>query len=308
METKKLDVIIPAYKPGEEFNVLLERLEKQDYPIHKILVMNTGEEFWNPKWEAEHPLLEVRHLKKADFDHGGTRRQAAELSQAEILVFMTQDALPADRRLIGELAKALEREPDIGAAFARQLPKNGCGLAERYTRSFNYPEQSYVRRKQDLLQYGIKTFFCSNVCAAYRREAYEAAGGFVKRTIFNEDMICAGTLIQKGYGIAYAADARVFHSHNYTCMQQFRRNFDLGVSQAEHPEIFAGVPSEGEGLRLVKKTLAYLAAEGKWGKIPGFVLQSGFKYAGYLAGKHYQKLPKRAVLACTMNRDYWTGA
>lgn len=57
-------------------------------------------------------------------------------------------------------------------------------------------------------------------------------------------MIYAGRLIQEGYAVAYAADAKVIHSHNYSCMQQFHRNFDLGVSQAEHPEIFAGVPSE----------------------------------------------------------------
>ena len=50
----------------------------------------------------------------------------------------------------------------------------------------------------------------------------------------------------------------VIHSHNYNCMQQFHRNFDPGVSQAEHPEVFEGVPSEGEGIRLVKKSMAYL--------------------------------------------------
>ena len=305
METKKLDVIIPTYKPGEEFSHLLDRLEKQEYPIHKILVMNTEEQFWNPEWEAAHPLLEVHHLKKEEFDHGGTRRRAAELSDGELLLFMTQDALPADRSLVGNLVSALEQEKGIGAAFARQLPRKDCSYVERYTRSFNYPEQSYVRWEKDLSRYGIKTFFCSNVCAAYKREAYEAAGGFVEHTIFNEDMICAGTLIRKGYGIAYAADARVIHSHNYKGREQFHRNFDLGVSQAEHPEIFAGVPSEGEGLRLVKKTLAYLMKTGRWEKIPGFVYQSGCKYAGYLAGKHYKKLPEKVILGCTMNREYW---
>ncbi len=75
-------------------------------------------------------------------------------------------------------------------------------------------------------------------------------------------MIYAGTMAKQGYGIAYAADACVIHSHNYSCRQQFHRNFDLGVSQADHPEIFEGVPAEGEGLRLVKKSLAYLIKTG----------------------------------------------
>ena len=97
MKTLKTDVIIPAYCPGEEFEKLLERLSAQKYPINKILVMNTEKKFWKETWEQEYPLVEVRHLTKEEFDHGGTRRQAAELSDAEILVFMTQDAMPADR-------------------------------------------------------------------------------------------------------------------------------------------------------------------------------------------------------------------
>ena len=88
-------------------------------------------------------------------------------------------------------------------------------------------------------------------------------------------------------------------------MQQFHRNFDLGVSQAEHPEIFEGVPSEGEGMRLVKKTLAYLIHSGRIWLIPGFVLQCAGKYAGYLAGKKFRKLPKKFILWCTMSPNYW---
>ena len=72
----------------------------------------------------------------------------------------------------------------------------------------------------------------------------------MRHTIFNEDMIYAAGLVKAGYGVAYEAEARVIHSHNYTGRQQLRRNFDLGVSQAQHPEIFRGVPSEGEDHRL----------------------------------------------------------
>ena len=59
---------------------------------------------------------------------------------------------------------------------------------------------------------------------------YEALGGFSRRTIFNEDMILAGQMVQAGYKVAYAAEARVIHSHNYSGLQQFHRNFDLAVS------------------------------------------------------------------------------
>jgi rhamnosyltransferase len=302
---KTVDVIIPTYKPGAEFEELLRRLSMQEYPVHRILVMNTEESFWPEGLGGRWPLLEVHHIRKKDFDHGATRAKAAGYSSAEVLVYMTQDALPADRQLIGSLVHALYAQPDLAAAYARQLPKDSCGYLERYTRAFNYPEQSSVKRRSDLGRFGIKTYFCSNVCAAYRRDVFDRCGGFVDRAIFNEDMIYAGTLIQKGYGIAYVAEARVLHSHNYSALQQFHRNFDLGVSQAEHPEIFEGVPSEGEGIALVKKTLLHLLRSGRIDLIPKLIWQSGFKYLGYLAGRHYKKLPKKWILWCTMQPDYW---
>ena len=305
MENKTVDVIIPAYHPGNEFTTFIKRLEKQTVSIHRIIVMNTEESMWNKEWEKLSDAMEVHHLTKEEFDHGGTRARAAELSDSDVMVFMTQDAMPADRELLAELLKALDQEENIAAAYARQLPNAECSFVERYTRAFNYPDTSLVKTKADLDKYGIKTFFCSNVCAAYKKDIYEKQGGFVRRTIFNEDMIYAGGLIQAGYGIAYAAEARVIHSHNYNCMQQFHRNFDLGVSQAEHPEIFEGVPSEGEGMRLVKKTLAYLIHSGRIWLIPGFVLQCAGKYAGYLAGKNFRKLPKKFILWCTMSPNYW---
>ena len=176
---------------------------------------------------------------------------------------------------------------------------------EQYTRQFNYPEKSRAKWLADLPELGIKTYFCSNVCAMYKRELYLQLGGFVKKTIFNEDMIFAGGLIQKGYGVAYAAEAKVVHSHNYSAIQQFHRNFDLAVSQADHPEVFDGIRSEGEGIRLVKKSLAYLVKTGHIWLIPQLVIQSGAKYAGYFLGKRYWKLPHRLVMACTMSPWYW---
>ena len=291
MNTVKTDVIIPAYRPGEEFEKLLERLSAQKYPVNRIIVMNTEEKFWKKTWEEKYPLVEVHHLTKEEFDHGATRRRGAELSDAEILVFMTQDALPENEK--------------VGAAYARQLPKSDCGFLEKYTRSFNYPSESCLKTEKDLATRGIKTYFCSNVCAAYDHKIYNEIGGFPEHAIFNEDMIYAGWMVKKGYGVAYVAEARVYHSHNYSCAQQFHRNFDLGVSQAEHPEIFEGVPSEGEGIRLVKKSMAYLTKTGHIWMIPGLFFQSASKYAGYFLGKRYKKLPEKLILSCTMSPEYW---
>ena len=44
-------------------------------------------------------------------------------------------------------------------------------------------------------------------------------------------MIFASHLIEAGKKIAYAADAKVWHWHNYTAKDQLKRNFDLAVSR-----------------------------------------------------------------------------
>ena len=76
---EKVDVIIPAYRPREEFAGLLDALCSQSYPIENIIVMNTEEKFWKKTWEEKYPLVEVHHLTKEEFDHGATRRRGAEL-------------------------------------------------------------------------------------------------------------------------------------------------------------------------------------------------------------------------------------
>lgn len=301
--TKVVDVIIPVYKPGEEFLELINRLKKQTYPIRQIHVVHTEGGEFPTKFCDEHGL-KVTDIRKEEFDHGGTRHMAAEQSDADVLVFMTQDAMPADRLLISNLVKAFENEM-VAAAYARQLPAKDCDWVERYTRVFNYPEESRLKGQDDIKQMGIKTFFCSNVCAAYRNSTYRERGGFERRTIFNEDMIFAGKLVKEGYLIAYQADARVIHSHNYTGKQQFHRNFDLAVSQEEHPEVFEGIRSESEGIRLVINTMKHLVKSKKIHLIPGMIYKTGCKYLGYKLGRNYKELPEKLVLKLTMSPMYW---
>lgn len=97
----------------------------------------------------------------------------------------------------------------------------------------------------------------------------------------------------------------MIHSHNYNCKQQFQRNFDLAVSQVEHPEVFQNIKSESEGMRLVKNTMIYLIKIKKPWLIIKLILQSGFKYMGYCLGKKYGQLPMWLIKKCTMNQRYW---
>lgn len=155
----------------------------------------------------------------------------------------------ADEHLIENLLACME-DASVAVAYARQLARPNSGRVERMTRIYNYPAQSRIKSEDDKKELGVKTYFCSDVCALYRKAYYEQVGGFVQPTIFNEDMIIAYMMMQEGYRVAYCAEAKVVHSHDYTCRQQFARNFDLGVSHKQYAEVFAKVSSEKEGCRI----------------------------------------------------------
>ncbi len=301
-----IDVIIPIYHPDEKLNQLLTMLHRQTVKPKHILLLHTieyeGQALKLPAIEDSD--ITVHPINKADFDHGGTRKYGASLSNADILMFMTQDAVPADEYLIAKLLEAFT-DPWVSAAYARQLPDGKAGFVERYTRAFNYPKHSRVKSIEDLQELGIKTFFCSNVCAMYRNGVYQKLAGFVEKTIFNEDMLMAAAMIRADYRVAYVAEAKVVHSHKYTYRQQFTRNFDLGVSHRQYREVFEGVKSESEGIRLVKNTIKYLSEKKKYYLIPDLIISSGFKFLGYQFGKRYELLPAWLVKKLSMNRSYW---
>lgn len=306
---KKVDVIIPVYRPTKRLFLLLDRLKEQTVPPERIILVNTeqsyfeilisGTDFWQ-----KYKNVTVRHISKKEFDHGGTRRRAVKESDAPYFVMMTDDAIPVNEYMLERLMMPVW-ESKAAMSYARQLPGEDCGVIERYNRRFNYPKTSCIKTRANLQEMGIKTFFASNVCAAYDRRIYDELGGFVKHTIFNEDMIFARRLIDAGYAIAYEASAQVYHSHNYTGKQQFMRNFDLGVSHAQYREVFEGVGTESEGIKLVKKNCAYLISVRKPWLILKLIWQSGCRYIGYFLGKRYEKLPVGFVKLCSMNREYW---
>lgn len=336
----KVDIIIPTYKPDDTFCLLLQKLQEQTFIIHRVILLNTEELLWEEA-RSKYPIEEaigslpceytLLHVSKEEFDHGATRMLGAQQSKADVLVFMTQDAMPADPYLIANLVEPFAKETSlvmaeqeqgietakkqpqslykeevtVAVAYARQLPREDCSFIERYTRQFNYPDIGRKKTKADMAELGIKTFFCSDVCAAYRKDVFEQLGGFESPAIFNEDMFFAARAIEAGYAVEYVAGARVIHSHNYSIKQQFHRNFDLAVSQTRHPEIFGQVSSETEGKKLVIDTMKHLIHVGKPYLIWHLGWQSVGKYAGYFMGKRHKRLSRKLILKCTMSPYYW---
>lgn len=301
----KVDAVIPAYKPGHDLRELVEKLLDQTVRLGRIIIINTDREFFDEKEYLIAPAVEVVHITRHEFDHAGTRDMGLRMSDADYVLFMTMDAIPKDNYLVEKLLSGFRRADNIAVSYARQLPKKDCNRIEQITREFNYPAQSRVQTSDDIKELGIKAYFCSDVCAMYDTSIYRSLGGFKAPAIFNEDMVYAAGALDAGYAVSYCADALVYHSHNYTGRQYYRRNFDLGVSQADHPEIFERFNVKGTGMQLVRKSLAQICRSGTPADIIRLVYYSGMKYLGFRKGKNYHKLSLKSCLKHTSNKEYW---
>ena len=306
-----VDVVIPVYKPDKKLQMVISRLMGQTIVPSNIFLIHTrsSEDDWHTEQllqevQTECSVVQVVSIAQEEFDHGGTRDMAMHLCKSQYVLMMTQDAMPKNGKLIETLRNAQGEK--ISVVFARQEPAKDCRIIERYTRTFNYPAESHsAMEKAAQTNNGIKSIFCSDVCAMYDRIAYEEVGGFPGKVIFNEDEIFAAKSLKAGYDIRYEAQAVVIHSHNYSGVQYFKRYFDLGVSQADFSYIFNEYHAEDEGIRLVKQTFRYLMKRKSYFDIPVLFYHSGMKLIGMKLGKMYRKLPDKIIMKCTSNKAYW---
>lgn len=297
-------VVVPTLNAASEWPRLSRSLETNADPQSVLIVDSESTD--QTKALARAAGFTVHDIRRRDFNHGGTRQLAIQLMpEAEIIVFLTQDAVLADSNAVQSLREAF-KDPEVGAAFGRQLPHSEARPIEAHARLFNYPGQSSIRRLADKERLGFKSIFISNSFAAYRRQALEAVGGFPRDVIFGEDTITAARLLLAGWKIAYVAEAQVYHSHSYTWRQEFRRYFDIGVLHEReswlHKE-FGG--AGGEGVRFVKSELHYLWPR-YWWMIPSALIRTALKLAGYRLGRIESRLSVGLKRRLSMNRSFWT--
>ena len=300
----KVNVYIPTLNGGQHFIALLDALAAQHAPIVQHVVIDSGSTDGTVE-AAGSEGLEVMGLGDTEFDHGGTRQRAVEAyPEADIYIFLTQDAIPADESALTNIIRVFD-DPQIGMAYGRQLPHKGATLMEAHARLFNYPPQTQIRGLADADTYGIKTISCSNSFAAYRRSAFESVGGFPQGTIMGEDVIVAGKLLLEGWKMAYVGDACVYHSHAYSLCEEFERYFDIGVFHSDNRWIFDSFgKADREGFRYALSEIRHVARRKPW-LLPEVCCSFVAKWLGYKLGLSYRSLPLRLRKAFSMYKAYW---
>lgn len=277
-----ISVVIPTLNAGDGIVHLLDALQGQRRKPDEILVVDSSSDDGTGEKVAQYHGIELLTIPREEFNHGETRDKAFRHTHGDFVLFLTQDALPEDDQYIDSMVQAFA-DPAVAMVSGRQIARDDARPFEKLVREYNYPAESYTRSREDIPRMGIKAYFASDVCSAYRRSAYLQVGGF-ERVSTNEDMFIAAAFLHHDWKIGYCAEARVKHSHNFTLGQQYRRNFAMGREIQLHQDLLGNVPLGGEGKSLVKYVVERLITDHHYFEIVSFCMDCAARLYGNIRG------------------------
>jgi len=291
MPSTSVSVIIPTYQAERTIPELLERLSGQTCPPAEIIVVDSSSDDRTAEFVSGAGCL-METIRKEDFSHGGARNLGVSLAKCEILVFMTQDALPFNSVFLETLIAPIVNE-EAAASSARQVAGNHATPLETYARMKNYPAESRVYTMEAVRGKSGSRVLFSNVASAFNRAIFQEIGGFPEDLIVNEDMLISERLIKAGYAVSYQAEAVVEHTHNYGAVDMFRRYFDIGVFFSQVGAEMDRSSITGSGIEFAIGELRYLWKQGKWGLIPLSIFFSMEKFIAFRFGMNWKSLPHK---------------
>ena len=299
-------IVIPVFRPDGRLKMCIERLLRQsvmpDRILLNILYENPVDREISEIYMDER--IEIRNTPREENDRAGSRDTILRELDSDGVIIMVQTAIPQNRYLIEKLTEPFKEER-TAVVYGRHMTDDECSPIECCVRQFNYPPKGMTKSLEDAGKLGIRTFFNSNVCAAYRRRAYLETEGFGKRMIAGEDMLAARRLLEKGWQAVYAPEAEVIYYRNDDLYGLWKRNFDIGVAHAEHPEMIENTKPGKEGVRLVRVTSALLRQNHMEEYLGEVLTRSIVRYLAYQLGRNYERLPERVVRKCSANKEYW---
>lgn len=302
----KISIIIPTYNPGELLKVIFEEIKPFLVSKDSEIIIIDSSSTDDSLTFLSNEKVNVIKIPKNEFNHGGTRNKASKIAKGDILIYLTQDAIPLSSNSIDEILKPFKQSETIGMAYGRQIPHKDADFFGAFARKFNYPEEGQIKNMKDAKKLGIKTVFVSNSFAAYRRDYLEKVGGFPTNTILSEDTYVASKMVKNGWSIAYVAEAQVYHSHNYTIIEEFKRYFDIGVFYGREKWILEEfAQAEGEGAKFAIEQLKEIIQEKKFHLIPVYFSRNAMKFLGYRLGIMENKIPLSIKKKLSMHKGYW---
>src|SRR5258708_39346687 len=201
----KASIIIPTKNGAADIAACLEAVYSQkNTGRFEVLVIDSGSTDNTLEIVRRYPLR-LEQIPPEAFHHARTRNYAAGLAKGEVLVFLSQDAIPASDTWLAALLSNFN-EPAGGAVYGRQWPKAESGLERRSAFAVMYGEPRIVKMPMDGIGLGHKYYHFSNANSAIRRRVWEATRFPDELKVF-EDVGIAKRILDSGWSIVYEPGA-----------------------------------------------------------------------------------------------------
>ena len=298
-----VSVVIPVLNAQPWLADLLGALmAQQPSPPREIILVDSGSTDGTLAEAARWPS--VRVIPIARFTHGGARNLGARQAGGEVLFLLTQDARPADKHTMARLLAALD-QPGVVAAYARQVPRPDAHPMEQFFLADRFPAgPPVVRRAVPGRPLLVGDVFFSNVAAVIRRAAL-LAHPFDETLIMSEDQQFSRDVLRAGHAVAYAPEAVVVHSHNYSLGVCLRRYFDsvYSLRQLFRDHDFGTTWRMGWGYQW--RELGFMVRNYP-GWLPYYVAYCSAKILGTLASHFAERMPRSWARTLSLHRYYWS--
>jgi rhamnosyltransferase len=302
-----ISIVIPVKDGGDDLARCLEAIAAQEIDEEvEVIVVDSGSRDGSAAL-ARGRGASVHEIAPQDFTHGAARNVGARLARGDVLVFISQDALPVGASWLARLRAPLRSESEVAGVYGRQLAYEGARPPERYFLDFLYGPQARRQRAAGTHELTMATTLFSNVNAAMPRELWERFP-FVEDIIMSEDQDWSRRALLAGYTLVYEPAAAVRHSHDYTFTQAFRRFFDSGAS-ADRAYLagdrHAARALRAAALRYAFGELAWLwrTRQRRW--IPYAAAYETAKMAGLLLGANHARLPLAVKQRLSALPGFW---
>ncbi|PQV65213.1 rhamnosyltransferase [Abditibacterium utsteinense] len=297
-----VSIVLPTFQGDCYLKETLSALGNQDFKKGFELVAIDSESSDQTPQLLKQAKARFFSIPQSQFGHGSTRNFGVKQARGEIIVFLSQDAVPVGRDWLSELTEAVQ-DPMVGAAYARQLPRPNATPLEHYFHQYFYPVRSRRVSYSGGHCLSLDQLFFSNVCSVARREICERFP-FDESLIMSEDQAFSRDLLLSGFSIVYHAATQVIHSHSYNLSSLFRRNFDSGYSlrslQSEP------MPRQLQRASLfLSREVRFLAREKQFRWLLYLPFYEAVRFLALFAGSQADRLPLRVRVACSLHHSFW---
>lgn len=297
-----VSIIILTKNAGSRFAQVLKGILANRVPFgYEIIVIDSGSTDGTTLLVSNYSIKLIQ-IAPSSFSHGGARNIGADNAQGEILIYLTQDAVPSDERWLANLTCGFN-DPDVAGIFGRQIPKEDASPLERFFLQYVYPDYRIVKDSVNPHNCTLQDIFFSNVNSAIRRSEWEASR-FREDIIMSEDQAWAKDILMKNKKIIYEPAAAVCHSHKYNIRRAVMRNFDSGLSLKD----ITSAPFRRNFLyeaRYIKSATFYFFRNNLYGYLVLFPFYEFLRLVGFLAGRYSRYLPLWLKKAFSENKVYW---